>query len=69
MLPTLTAIDLPEGVVAFDLADEEVWRDVGLLSRSETVPNRAASAFRAFVLDDVPKLLCTLGLEVVSQPP
>ena len=63
MLPTLTVIDLPEGVVALDLADEEVWRVIGLLSRSGTVPSPAASAFCAFVLDQVPKLLRTLGLE------
>lgn len=65
LLPALTAIDLPEGVVALDLADEDVWRVVGLLSRSDSVLSPVASAFRSFVLDEVPKLLRTLGLEDV----
>ena len=69
LLPALTAIDLPEDVVALDLADEgdeTVWRTVGLVSRSESVLSPVASAFRAFVLDEVPKLVRTLGLQVVN---
>ncbi len=66
LLPALAAVDLPEDVVALDLADENVWRVVGLLSRSDTVPSPVASAFRAFLLDEVPKLAHTLGLEVMN---
>ena len=64
LLPALTAIDLPEGVVALDLADEDVWRVVGLLSRSDSVLSPVAAAFRGFVLDEVPSLIRILGLEV-----
>ena len=66
LLPALTAIDLPDGVVALDLADEEVWRMVGLLSHGDSVPSPVAFAFRQFVLDEVPKLARTLGLQVES---
>ena len=66
LLPALTTIDLPEGVVALDLADEEVWRVVGLLRHGDTVPSPVACAFREFVLDEVPKLSQTLGLQVVK---
>ncbi len=66
LLPALAAIDLPEGVVALDLADENVWRVVGLLSRSESVPSPVALAFRAFILKEVPELVRTLGLELVN---
>ena len=69
LLPALTAIDLPEDVVAVDLADEAdgtVWRTVGLLRRSDSVLSPVASAFRAFVLDEAPELVRTLGLRVVD---
>ena len=66
LLPALTAIDLPEGVVALDLADEEVWRVVGLLSHGDSAPSPVATAFREFVLDEVPKLAPTLGLQIVN---
>lgn len=66
LLPALAAVDLPEDVVALDLAEENMWRVVGLLSRSDTVPSPVALAFRAFILDEVPKLVRTLGLEIVN---
>lgn len=66
LLPALAAIDLPEGVVALDLADENVWRVVGLLSRSDAVPSPVAFAFRAFIFDAAPKLVRTLGLQVLN---
>ncbi len=66
LLPALAAVDLPEDVVALDLAEENMWRVVGLLSRSDTVPSPVARAFRAFILDEVPKLVRTLGLEIVN---
>jgi len=66
LLPALAAVDLPEDVVALDLAEENMWRVVGLLSRSDTVLSPVALAFRAFILDEVPKLVRTLRLEVVK---
>lgn len=66
LLPALAAVDLPEDVVALDLAEENMWRVVGLLSRSDTVLSPVALAFRAFILDEVPKLVRTLRLEVVN---
>ena len=67
LLPALAALDLPDGVVALDLDDENVWRVVGLLRRSDSLLSPVASAFRAFVLDEVPKLVRDLGLQVVDR--
>ena len=66
LLPALAAVDLPEDVVALDLAEENMWRVVGLLSRSDAVLSPVALAFRAFILDEVPKLVRTLRLEIVN---
>ncbi len=66
LLPVLAVVHLPDGVVALDLADEEVWRMVGLLRHGDSVPSPLAFAFREFVLDELPKLARTLGLQVVS---
>lgn len=66
LLPALAVVHLPDGVVALDLADEEIWRMVGLLRHGDSVPSPLASAFREFVLDELPKLARTLGLQVVS---
>ena len=62
LLPALTAVNLPDGVAALDLADEDVWRVVGLLSRRNAVPSPVAAAFRLYVLDETPALLRQLGL-------
>ncbi len=62
LLPALTAVNLPDGVAALDLADEDVWRVVGLLSRRNAVPSPVATAFRLYVLDETPALLRQLGL-------
>lgn len=64
LLPALTAIELPEGVTALDLADERIWRVVGLLSHGDSVPSPVALAFRQFVLDELPELVTTLGLQL-----
>lgn len=64
LLPVLTAVDLPEGVTALDLADEEIWRVVGLLTHGDSVPTLVAFAFRRFVLDELPELARTLGLQL-----
>lgn len=66
LILALTANELPDGVVSLDLADEDVWRVVGLLSRSNAKLSPVASAFRAFALAEPPKLLRSLGLEVVD---
>ena len=47
LLPALVVVHLP---------DEEVWRMVGLLRHSDSVPSSLAFAFREFVLDELPKL-------------
>lgn len=65
LLPALTTIDLPEGVAALDLADTGAERVVGVLRRSGTTLSPVASAFRDFVLDEVPALVRDLGLRDV----
>ena len=67
LLPALTAVNLPSGVVALDLADEDVWRVVGLHSRRQFAQSPVAAAFRLFVLDETPALLRNLGLQEVNS--
>ena len=62
----VAALLLPEGVTALDLADEEIWRVVGLLSHGDSVPSPVAFGFCQFVLDELPKLAQTSGLQVES---
>lgn len=66
LLPALTAIDLPDGVVALDLADTRAERIVGLLGRRGTTSSPVAQAFRQLVLGEVPDLIEKLGLERVN---
>jgi DNA-binding transcriptional LysR family regulator len=63
LLPALTTTDLPAGVAALELADNGVERTVGLLQRHGATPSPVASAFRAFLFEDIPALVGKLGLE------
>ena len=67
LLPALTAVNLPRGVVALDLADEGVWRVVGLHSRRQSAQSPVAAAFRLYVLGETPALLRKLGLQEVDS--
>ncbi len=63
LLPALATINLPDGVAAVDLADASVERVVGVLRRSGATPSPVASAFRDFILDEIPVLIGNLGLK------
>lgn len=63
LLPSLTATDLPDGVVALDLADIRAERVVGLITRRGAAPSPVAQAFRQLVLCEITALIEPLGLE------
>lgn len=55
LLPALATRDLPDGVVALELAGTESIREVGLLSRKGTALNPVALAFRRLLLESMPE--------------
>lgn len=63
LLPELATVNLPEEVIAVDLADTSVERVVGVLRRSGATASPVATAFREFILDEVPALIGALGLK------
>ncbi len=65
LLPALSTTDLPKGVTAIDLADDNVRREVGLLHRREGYLSPIASAFRSHTLEQIPVLARQLNLEPV----
>jgi len=63
LLPALATTDLPESIIALDLADATVHRVVGLLERRGATRSPVAAAFREFMLDQMSTLEERLGLE------
>ncbi|MEX3010711.1 LysR family transcriptional regulator [Hoeflea sp. TYP-13] len=66
LLPALSTIDLPQGVMAVDLADTKMQRQVGFVERRNAVQNPAAAAFRGFVQRELPPMIDRFGLEVAD---
>ncbi len=67
LLPALSTIDLPNGVVALDLEDENVERVVGFLTSRGASPSPVTLAFRDYLLNEMPNLAKLTGLVLAHK--
>ncbi len=67
LLPALSTIDLPSGVLALDLADESVERVVGLVTCRTANFSQLTSAFRNYLLSEMPKLAKKANLSLTPN--
>jgi len=67
LLPALSTIDLPQGTLALDFADQDLERIVGLLIRQSGTPSPVTIAFRNYLLDQLPHLAKELGLTLAVE--
>ncbi len=67
LLPALSTIDLPSGVVALDLEDEDVERVVGMLTNLSANLSPVTSAFRDYLLNEMPNLAKRTGLALALK--
>jgi DNA-binding transcriptional LysR family regulator len=63
LLPALATVDVPDGVAAIELRDSNAQRTVGLLKRRGVVRSPVTAAFHDLLLDALPGLVDSLGLE------
>ncbi|MBB4304733.1 DNA-binding transcriptional LysR family regulator [Rhodobium orientis] len=68
LLPALSTTDLPMGVVARDLADTSVERVVGIVERNGITLSPVAAAFRKVLVEELPPLVASLGLDEREPP-
>ncbi len=64
LLPALSTTNLPEGILAVDLADTRMQRQVGFVERRNAAQNPAAASFRDFVAQELPPMIERFGLEI-----
>lgn len=66
LLPALATTNLLEGLTALELEDTSVERVVGLIERRGITRSPVATAFREFLLDELPVLVKQIGVKSVS---
>lgn len=54
ILPSLTTLNLPEGVRAIDFEGGKITRCIGMIERPDARPSPIAEAFRSFSLKNIP---------------
>lgn len=64
LLPALSTIDLPRGIVALELEDEKIERVVGMLMSRKASHDPVTIAFREYLQSKMPKLAHRLKLKV-----
>ena len=62
LLPALATTDMPHGVVALDLDDDRIRRQVGFVTSSNTTLSPAAKSFHDYALKNMRSVLKSLGL-------
>lgn len=67
LLPALSAVHLPAGVRACDMADTSMLREVGVLERKGASRSPVVHAFLEIMTDTLPARLAKMDLEPVPQ--